>query len=80
LFVLEDWHNFGADYERTLSAWRDNIEQAWPTLGPRYDERFRRMWRYYLAASIGSFRSRQLQLWQLVLSPEGVAGGYVAPR
>jgi cyclopropane-fatty-acyl-phospholipid synthase len=80
LFVLEDWHNFGADYERTLMAWRDNVECAWPALGPHYDERFRRMWRYYLAASIGSFRSRQTQLWQLVLSPEGVVGGYVAPR
>lgn len=80
LFVLEDWHNFGADYERTLAAWRDNVERAWPTLDARYDERFRRMWRYYLAASIGSFRARQIQLWQLVLSPNGVSGGYVAPR
>ena len=80
LFVLEDWHNFGADYERTLTAWRDNVERAWPALDTRYDERFRRMWRYYLAASIGSFRARQIQLWQLVLSPNGVAGGYVAPR
>jgi cyclopropane-fatty-acyl-phospholipid synthase len=80
LFVLEDWHNFGTDYERTLAAWRDNVERAWPTLDTRYDERFRRMWRYYLAASIGSFRARQIQLWQLVLSPNGVPGGYVAPR
>jgi cyclopropane-fatty-acyl-phospholipid synthase len=79
-FVIEDWHNFGADYERTLLAWRDNVEAAWPRLGPRYDERFRRMWRYYLSASIACFRSRQTQLWQLVLSPHGVAGGYVAPR
>ncbi len=80
LFVLEDWHNFGADYERTLNAWRDNVERAWPQLDARYDERFRRMWRYYLAASIAVFRARQAQLWQLVLSPEGVRGGYVAPR
>lgn len=80
LFVLEDWHNFGADYERTLSAWRANVEHAWPQLDARYDERFRRMWRYYLAASIAIFRARQAQLWQLVLSPEGVPGGYVAPR
>ena len=80
LFVLEDWHNFGADYERTLTAWRDNIERAWPSLGPRYDERFRRMWRYYLGTSIAVFSSRQAQLWQLVLSPEGVPGGYVAAR
>lgn len=80
LFVLEDWHNFGTDYERTLAAWRDNVEHAWPALGARYDERFRRMWRYYLAASIGAFRSRQTQLWQIVFSPQGVPGGYLAPR
>jgi len=80
LFVIEDWHNFGADYVRTLEAWRENIESAWERLGARYDDRFRRMWRFYLAASIASFRTRKAQLWQLVLSPEGVAGGYVAPR
>ncbi|MPS36683.1 cyclopropane fatty acyl phospholipid synthase [Stenotrophomonas acidaminiphila] len=80
LFVLEDWHNFGTDYDRTLQAWRDNVEAAWEQLDPRYDERFRRMWRYYLAASMASFRTRHAQLWQLVLSPRGVAGGYVAPR
>jgi cyclopropane-fatty-acyl-phospholipid synthase len=79
-FVIEDWHNFGADYDRTLQAWRGNIEAAWERLPPRYDERFRRMWRYYLAASMAAFRARRIQLWQLVLSPRGVPGGYVAPR
>lgn len=80
LFVLEDWHNFGADYDRTLQAWRDNIEAAWPQRPARYDERFRRTWRYYLHASMAAFRSRHAQLWQLVLSRDGVPGGYVAPR
>jgi len=80
LFVLEDWHNFGADYDRTLQAWRANVERAWPQLDARYDERFRRMWRFYLSASMATFRSRHSQLWQLVLSPKGVRGGYVAPR
>ncbi len=79
-FVIEDWHNFGADYDLTLQAWRDNIERAWPRLPEHYDERFRRMWRFYLAASMATFRTRHAQLWQLVLSPEGVPGGYVAPR
>lgn len=79
-FVLEDWHNFGADYDRTLQAWRANVEVAWPRLDARYDERFQRMWRYYLAASMACFRTRLIQLWQLVLSPGGVPGGYVAPR
>ena len=53
---------------------------AWHTLPARYDERFRRMWRYYLHASMAMFRVRHAQLWQVVLSPEGVPGGYVAPR
>jgi len=80
LFVLEDWHNFGADYDLTLQAWRGNIEAAWAGLPPRYDERFRRMWRYYLAASMASFRTRRIQLWQVLMSPQGVPGGIVVPR
>ena len=80
LFVIEDWHNFGADYDRTLQAWRSNLEAAWDGLGAAYDERFRRMWRFYLGASMAGFRCRRLQLWQVVMSPRGVAGGYVAPR
>jgi cyclopropane-fatty-acyl-phospholipid synthase len=80
LFVLEDWHNFGVDYDRTLQVWRANLEAAWERLDARYDERFRRMWRFYLAGSMATFRARRSQLWQLVLSPRGVMGGYVAPR
>ncbi len=80
LFVIEDWHCFGADYDRTLQAWRDNVERAWPALGEAYDERFRRMWRYYLSASMATFRAGRSQLWQIVLSPRGVPGGYRAPR
>lgn len=84
LFVLEDWHNFGADYDRTLTAWHENFERAWNDdatgLAERYGERFRRMWRYYLLSCAGSFRARKNQLWQLVLSPRGRPGGYRAPR
>jgi len=68
-FVLEDWHNFGRDYERTLMAWWDNFDKAWSQLDQsRYDPRFYRMWKYYLHACAGYFRARQGQLWQLVLS------------
>ncbi len=80
LWVLEDWHNFGADYDRTLMAWHDNFERAWQELAGAYDERFHRMWRYYLLSCAGSFRARRNQLWQVVLSPRGVPGGYVAAR
>ncbi|MGA9333021.1 MAG: cyclopropane fatty acyl phospholipid synthase [Rudaea sp.] len=80
LFVIEDWHNFGADYDATLMAWRDNFDSAWPRLRDTYGERFRRMWHFYLSASAAVFRARRDQLWQLVLSPNGVPGGYRAPR
>jgi len=77
LFVMEDWHNFGADYDQTLLHWHQNFEQGWPQLADRYDERFHRMWRYYLLSCAGSFRARRNQLWQIVLSSSGVPGGYV---
>ncbi|WP_445144182.1 cyclopropane fatty acyl phospholipid synthase [Dyella sp. Tek66A03] len=80
LFVVEDWHNFGADYDRTLTAWRANFDAAWPQLSAHYDDRFRRMWRYYLSVSTAVFRSRRDQLWQITLSPHGVRGGYRVPR
>ncbi len=67
-FVLEDWQNFGADYDRTLMAWHQRFETSWPQIADRYGERFHRMWRYYLLCCAGFFRSRQGQLWQLVLT------------
>jgi cyclopropane-fatty-acyl-phospholipid synthase len=79
-FVLEDWHGFGPDYDRTLMAWHRNVVTRWSELADRYDDRFYRMWTYYLLACAGAFRARKNQLWQLVLSPEGVVGGYLAPR
>ncbi len=80
LFVIEDWHNFGADYDKTLMAWRNNFDAAWPQLQAKYGDRFRRMWRFYLSGSAAVFRARHDQLWQIVLSPHGVPGGYRAPR
>lgn len=79
LWVMEDWHNFGTDYDRTLMAWWENFERCWPQLRPRYGERFYRMWKYYLLGCAGSFRARTLQLWQLVLS-RGDIGRYEAAR
>lgn len=76
LFILEDWHNFSADYDKTLMEWHKNFEKSWDVLKADYDERFYRMWRYYLLACAGLFRSRTTQLWQIVLSKKGVLGGY----
>lgn len=79
-FVMEDWHNFGADYDKTLMAWQDNFTQHWEELKKYYDERFYRMWNYYLLSCAGGFRARDMQLWQIVFSKQGVAGGYQAPQ
>lgn len=80
LFVMEDWHNFGADYDKTLIAWFNNFHASWPLLKSRYDERFYRMWKYYLLSCAGAFRTRTLQLWQIVLTKEGFPGGYDSIR
>jgi cyclopropane-fatty-acyl-phospholipid synthase len=80
LFVLEDLHNIGAHYTGTLRQWHRNVEQNRDKLAANYDNRFFRMWRYYLLSCAGAFRARQLNVWQMVLSPEGVTGGYEAFR
>lgn len=78
-FVIEDVQDFGPDYDKTLVAWERNISEAWDSL-PAFDERFQRMWRYYLLSCAGAFRARKLQLWQLVMRREGLAPRYDAPR
>jgi cyclopropane-fatty-acyl-phospholipid synthase len=80
LFVMEDWHNFSADYDRTLMEWHRRFEDHWEDLRSRYDEKFHRMWRYYLLSCAGAFRARGNQLWQIVLSKRGVEGGYLPVR
>lgn len=79
-FIMEDWHNFGADYDLTLSAWYQRFIEIWPQIESNYSERFKRMFSYYLNACAGAFRARDLQLWQIVFSPEGHQGGIRVPR
>jgi len=79
-FIIEDWHNFGQDYDRTLMAWAARFDEAWPRLADRYDETFYRMWRFYLLTCAGYFRSRQGQLWQLVLSKRSRSAEYRSIR
>jgi cyclopropane-fatty-acyl-phospholipid synthase len=79
LFIMENWANFGAYYDYTLMAWDGRFEQSWEQLKAHYDERFYRMWRYYLLACAGGFRARGMQLWQIVFSKKGLYGGYQPP-
>lgn len=80
LLVIEDWHNFGTDYDKTLMAWYDNFKNHWHLLQSRYGESFYRIWTYYLLSCAGSFRARKNHLFQIVFSPEGVQGGYEISR
>ncbi|XTZ36691.1 cyclopropane fatty acyl phospholipid synthase [Salmonella enterica] len=78
-FIMEDWHNFGADYDRTLMAWYARFLTAWPEIADNYSERFKRMFSYYLNACAGAFRARDIQLWQVVFS-RGVENGLRVAR
>ncbi len=74
--MLEDRHSFGPDYDKTLMAWYRNFTQNWDRIKEAYDRRFYRMWSYYLLSSAGGFRARRNQLWQIVLSKNGLRGGH----
>ena len=80
LFVMEDWHNFSADYDKTLMAWAANIDRNWDKISSAYPDPFYRMWKYYLLSCAGAFRARNIQLWQVVLSKNGVLDGYHSIR
>lgn len=80
LFVMEDWHNFGHDYDKTLIAWNRNFTSNWEKINDQYSERFYRMWTFYLLSSAAAFRARKKQVWQLVLSKKGIANGYLPLR
>ena len=78
--VIRDWHEFGPDYDKTLMAWWHNFDRSWPELKQTYDERFYRMWRYYLHSCAGLFRSGHGQLWQIVLTRRGALPDYQSYR
>ncbi len=80
LFRMEDWHNFGPYYDRTLLAWHSNFNEGWERIKERYGERFFRMWNYYLLSSAASFRARRNQLWQIVLAPIASTTAYESIR
>lgn len=80
LFVIEDWHNFGSHYDFTLMEWFKNFDASWHKLKDKYDERFYRMWKYYLLSCAGASRARDVQVWQIVLSKTGISGGYHSVR
>jgi cyclopropane-fatty-acyl-phospholipid synthase len=76
-----EWsEEISAHYAHTLAAWRDRFNDAWPTLkGLGYDERFRRLWNFYLASSEGGFRERRIRDLQILLAKPGWKRGEREP-
>ncbi len=71
-FTLENWENFAKDYSKTLAAWYANFLGGWDHLKENYDERFFRMWKFYLLSCKGLFDSGFTQLWQILFSKSKV--------
>lgn len=78
--ILEDCHNIGIHYDYTLMSWKENFKNSWEALSSAYDPSFYRMWNYYLSCSAASFRSKRLNLWQLVLTRPGFSAKYESVR
>jgi cyclopropane-fatty-acyl-phospholipid synthase len=80
LWSVVDTHNIGPNYDKTLCAWYENFDRNWKKDRTPEEERFYRLWKYYLLCCAGGFRARVLQVWQFVLSPTGVPEGYKFAR
>lgn len=78
--IIEDVHNFGPYYDKTLMAWHANFVKQYPEIKEHYDERFYRMWNFYLLACAGGFRARRIQLWQIVMRKIEPSDVYEAVR
>ena len=80
ILLVEDWQNFGQDYDKTLMSWHSNFTANWSQISSKYNDRFYRMWSYYLLSCAAFFRSRQGQLWQIVLSKRARTSTYRSIR
>lgn len=84
LFIQHDFHNFGLYYARTANEWCARFEHNWERLRQLrpdfYDQRFFRIWKYYLKSSAASFYSGWNQVWQFVFSKEPLEEVYESVR
>lgn len=71
-FYMEDWHDFGPDYDKTLMEWHKRFIKNWGNIKGKYDEKFKKMWEYYILSCAGAFRARDLALWQIVMTKKKI--------
>jgi len=72
LLNIEDWHNFGQDYDKTLMAWQANFQK----IAGNYPEEFQRMWNFYLLSCAGATRCHRYHNYQIVFSKMSTERGY----
>jgi len=83
IYIIEDVHNFGTHYAKTLLSWYNNFIKYFDKINQErvinhkkeFDDTFKRMWSYYLLSCSGYFQTRDLQLVQVILS-KGISKGY----
>jgi len=71
VFNVEHWENIGPHYEKTLLAWHENFEENWTKISSsssEYNEKFYRLWKYYLLSCAGAFKAKHIHVWQIVMS------------
>jgi cyclopropane-fatty-acyl-phospholipid synthase len=67
-FQVRERFAFGDDYARTLAHWHRNFDAAWPEIAAQgFDERFRRLWRFYLAYCEAGFRTGATDVYHFLL-------------
>src|SRR5258708_40024317 len=72
---------FPDDYALTLAVWRDRFRSAWPTLTPLgFDERFRRLWEYYLSYCEAGFLSHKIHVREMIFAQSTRATPSSPPR
>ncbi|WP_281239847.1 cyclopropane fatty acyl phospholipid synthase [Flavobacterium praedii] len=78
--IIEDLHNIGIHYDKTLMAWYMNFKNSWNEIKENYNNTFYLKWIFYLMSSAASFRSRRLSLWQIVIRKPGLLVEYESVR
>ncbi|MFO1025743.1 MAG: cyclopropane-fatty-acyl-phospholipid synthase family protein [Acetobacteraceae bacterium] len=73
--VMRSEERFAPSYARTLAEWRQRFHAAWPEVQRQgFDERFRRMWDYYLAYCEGGFRAGNIDVGLYVMERPAETG------
>ncbi|HMO02164.1 MAG TPA: class I SAM-dependent methyltransferase [Oligoflexia bacterium] len=69
---IENIHNLGSDYIKTLTAWQENFENNWFSLKQEFSDSFKRMWLYYLAGCRVMFELSFVQIYQIAYSKQPI--------